>query len=73
MLCIFRNKKVFCDYFFDRVQKVKLDSVITGKLKTLCSVPQGSVFGSVLFSVYISDWMWLEHRYSATQMTQRSI
>uniref|UniRef100_A0A4W5JWS3 Reverse transcriptase domain-containing protein n=1 Tax=Hucho hucho TaxID=62062 RepID=A0A4W5JWS3_9TELE len=42
-------------YFSDRVQCVKLEGLLSGPLAVSMGVPQGSILGPTLFSVYIND------------------
>ena len=45
----------FTNYFSDRVQCVKLEGLLSGPLAVSVGVPQGSILGPTLFSVYIND------------------
>uniref|UniRef100_A0A8K9WUX4 Reverse transcriptase domain-containing protein n=1 Tax=Oncorhynchus mykiss TaxID=8022 RepID=A0A8K9WUX4_ONCMY len=45
----------FTNYFSDRVQCVKSEGLLSGPLAVSMGVPQGSILGPILFSVYISD------------------
>uniref|UniRef100_A0A8C7QPM9 Reverse transcriptase domain-containing protein n=1 Tax=Oncorhynchus mykiss TaxID=8022 RepID=A0A8C7QPM9_ONCMY len=45
----------FTNYFSHRVQCVKLEGLLSGPLAVSMGVPQGSILGPTLFSVYIND------------------
>uniref|UniRef100_A0A8C7SDK1 Reverse transcriptase domain-containing protein n=1 Tax=Oncorhynchus mykiss TaxID=8022 RepID=A0A8C7SDK1_ONCMY len=45
----------FTNYFSDRVQCVKSDGLLSGPLAVSMGVPQGSILGPTLFSVYINE------------------
>ncbi|CDR18270.1 unnamed protein product, partial [Oncorhynchus mykiss] len=45
----------FTNYFSDRVQCVKSEGLLSGPLAVSMWVPQGSILGPTLFSVYIND------------------
>uniref|UniRef100_A0A8C7QQ74 Reverse transcriptase domain-containing protein n=1 Tax=Oncorhynchus mykiss TaxID=8022 RepID=A0A8C7QQ74_ONCMY len=45
----------FTNYFSDRVQCVKSEGLLSGPLAVSMGVPQSSIFGPTIFSVYIND------------------
>jgi hypothetical protein len=45
----------FTNYFSDRVQCVKSEGLLSGPLAVSMGVPQGSILGPTLYSVYIND------------------
>ncbi|CDQ61812.1 unnamed protein product [Oncorhynchus mykiss] len=45
----------FTNYFSDRAQCVKSEGLLPGPLAVFMGVPQGSILGLTLFSVYIND------------------
>uniref|UniRef100_A0A8K9WZI4 Reverse transcriptase domain-containing protein n=1 Tax=Oncorhynchus mykiss TaxID=8022 RepID=A0A8K9WZI4_ONCMY len=45
----------FTNYFADRVPCVKSEGMLSGPLAVSMEVPQGSILGPTLFSVYIND------------------
>uniref|UniRef100_A0A8K9V8I3 Reverse transcriptase domain-containing protein n=1 Tax=Oncorhynchus mykiss TaxID=8022 RepID=A0A8K9V8I3_ONCMY len=45
----------FTNYFADRVHCVKSEGMLSGPLAVSMGVPQGSILGPTLFSVYIND------------------
>ena len=45
----------FCSYLSDRVQSTQIGPNISKKTGVLCSVPQGSVLGPLLFLIYVND------------------
>ena len=45
----------FTNYFADRVQCVKSEGMLSGPLAVSMGVPQVSILGPTLFSVYIND------------------
>ena len=45
----------FSDYLSDRIQSVRLESVISNSKTINYGVPQGSILGPILFLIYIND------------------
>ena len=46
----------FKSYLSDRVQCIKIGSILSDAKKLLYGVPQGSVLGPILFSLYTTPW-----------------
>ena len=47
--------KLICSYLKNRQQRTKVGSSLSTWLEIILGVPQGSVFGSLLFNIFIND------------------
>jgi hypothetical protein len=61
--------KWFTSYLKDRCQQVSINGVQSNKVELLCGVPQGSVLGPILFTLYVSPLEDIIHRHNLKCMT----
>ena len=45
----------FKSYMHKRSQSIRLNNILSEKIDLCFGVPQGSIFGPVLFSIYVND------------------
>ena len=43
------------DYLRNRAQRCQLKGLFSGPREVTCGIPQGSIFGPLLFLIYIND------------------
>lgn len=48
--------KFFRNYLSNRFQRVKIDNIVSTPLEVSCGVPQGSILGPLLFTLYTSEF-----------------
>lgn len=49
--------KFFCSYLYNRTQRTKIDHAVSTPLKMSSGVPQGSILGPLLYTLYTSDFL----------------
>ncbi len=52
----------FFDYLDNGIQHAKVNGVVSGRLITMCGVPQGFILRPLLFSLYINNILWFVYR-----------
>ena len=62
----------FNDYLCDRIQSVRIDSVISSSKTISYGVPQGSILGPILFLIYINDMSDVLNKYFLIQYADDS-
>ena len=62
----------FENYLSDRVQSVKLDSVVSSSKQVNYGVPQGSILGPILFIIYINNMSQTLNEYTLVQYADDS-
>ena len=50
-----RALNIMRDYLRNRTQRCQLKGLFSDRREVICGIPQGSIFGPLLFLIYIND------------------